>query len=477
MNNNASIIYRIVLVTGDFLALIAAFFAAYVIRVKHDPRPLIQHIPAQQYLLAILLVLPIWVIINGIVGLYSRAVFERRFTELGKLLIGSVLGILAVVGYDFVINNKLFPARLVAVYGYFLALAFLVVFRTLARRIRATLFSYNIGITNLLIVGGGKGARSVFNQFADTASTGYRIIGIVGEKLKGFEEIPAFSSLDEAKSRLKKYNVHSIIQTSLFRDEYRNSEVLSFAQRHHIEFRFLPANSELYTGNIEVELFREIPVVAVHQTALIGWGRVVKRIFDVILGLILLIITSPVMLAVAILIKLNNPREKILFTQKRLTQFNKPFIVYKFRTQHQKFDGTTPEEAFAMIGHPELSKQYRKNGDFLENDPRVSRLGRFLRITSIDELPQLFNVIRGDISLVGPRALVPEELEEYQQKHHILSVKSGMTGLAQVSGRLKIGFEERRRLDLYYVQNWSFWLDLVILLRTLRTVLGGKGAK
>ena len=129
------------------------------------------------------------------------------------------------------------------------------------------------------------------------------------------------------------------------------------------------------------------------------------------------------------------------------------------------------------MGQPELIKKYRNNGDFLENDPRVSSLGRFLRRTSRDELPQLFNVVKGDISLVGPRALVPKELEQYQQRHHILSVKSGMTGLAQVSGRLDIGFEERRRLDMYYVQNWSFWLDIIILLRTLRTVLTAKGAK
>lgn len=477
MNNNASIIYRVVLVVGDFLALVGAFSVAYVIRVKHDPRPLIQHIPAEQYLWAILLILPLWIIINGLIGLYSRTVFESRFSELGKLMIGSILGILAVVGYDFVINNKLFPARLVVVYAFVLALVFLVIFRTIARKVRSVLFSYEVGITNLLVVGGGKGVKSVFNQFSNTASTGYRIVGMVGEKLKGYEDIPVFSSLEEAKTKLRKYNIHSIIQTSLFRDEEKNSEILSFAQKHHIEFRFLPANSELYTGNLEVELFREIPVVVVHQTALVGWGRVVKRIFDVILGLILFIITSPVMLIIAILLKLSSPREKILFSQTRLTQFNKPFRVYKFRSQHQKFDGTTPEEAFSILGRPDLAKEYRKNGDYLENDPRVSAFGRFLRVTSIDELPQLFNVIRGDISLVGPRALVPEELEKYQQRHHILSVKSGMTGLAQVSGRLNISFEERRRLDLYYVQNWSFWLDLVILLRTLRTVIGAKGAK
>ena len=477
MRNNASLVYRAALVLGDFLTLIGAFFVAYIIRVKHDPRPLIQQIPAEKYLLSILLVLPLWIIIHGAIGLYSRAVFENRFAELGKLILGSILGILAVVGYDFVLNNTLFPARLVAVYAFVLGFTFLVIFRTLARKTRSVLYSYDVGITNLLIVGGGKRAKSVINQFMNTAATGYRIIGIVGDEQKDFPNIPIFEDLQQAQKKLKLPNIHSIIQPSLYKSEEKNSEVVSFAQENHIEFRFIPAGSELYSGNIEVELFREIPAVTVHQTALIGWGRIVKRIFDVFMGVIFLIIASPFMLLTAIFIKLTSPREKILFKQTRLTQFNKPFVVYKFRSQSQRFDGTTPEEAFKILGRPELAKEYRENGDYLENDPRISTLGKFLRATSLDELPQLFNVLKGDISLVGPRALIPEELEKYRQKHHILSVKSGMTGLAQVSGRLNISFEERRRLDMYYVQNWNFWMDIVILLRTFRAVLGGKGAK
>jgi exopolysaccharide biosynthesis polyprenyl glycosylphosphotransferase len=477
MKNNASLIYRLVLVLGDFMALIAAFSVAYVLRVKYDPRPLIEQIPAETYLLAILLVLPLWIIIHGAIGLYSKTIFESRFAEIGRLILGSVLGILAVVGYDFVISDSLFPARLVVVYGFLLGFGFLLVFRTLARKIRYILFSYNVGITNLLVVGSGKSAKGVISQFADSAGTGYRVIGIIGAGQEDFPKIPAYSSLEEAAQKLKRYNIHSIIQTSLYKDEDKNTEVLSFAQKRHLEFRFIPANSELYSGNIEVELFRETPVVTVHQTALVGWGQIVKRAFDLIFGTILLIITAPILLLIAMLIKISNPREKILFSQIRLTQFNKPFKVYKFRSQSQKFDGTTPEEAFKILGKPELAKKYRENGDYLEKDPRVSGLGRVLRRASLDELPQLFNVIKSDISLVGPRALVPEELAKYHQKHHILSVKSGMTGLAQVSGRLDISFEERRRLDVYYVQNWSFWLDIVILLRTLRTVLGAKGAK
>ena len=129
------------------------------------------------------------------------------------------------------------------------------------------------------------------------------------------------------------------------------------------------------------------------------------------------------------------------------------------------------------MGKPELAITYRDNGDFLQKDPRVTPFGRFLRSTSLDELPQLFNVVKGDLSLVGPRALIPQEINLAEKRHAILSVKSGLTGLAQVSGRRHIPVSERRKLDLYYVQNWSLWMDIMIIIKTVRAVLRGGGAR
>ena len=142
-----------------------------------------------------------------------------------------------------------------------------------------------------------------------------------------------------------------------------------------------------------------------------------------------------------------------------------------------EYSGLTPEEGFTKMGRPELIKEYRDNGDMLPRDPRVTRLGRFLRATSLDELPQLWSVVKGDISLVGPRALLPGELRDYGDRSLLLTVKSGLTGLAQVSGRRDISFDERRALDIYYIQNWSLLLDLQIILRTISTVIFRKGAK
>ena len=142
-----------------------------------------------------------------------------------------------------------------------------------------------------------------------------------------------------------------------------------------------------------------------------------------------------------------------------------------------KYCGLSPEAAFTKMKKPEIIKEYRKNGDFIPNDPRITRIGKFLRATSLDELPQLFNVVKGDISLVGPRALVAGELSNYGDRSLLLSVKAGLTGLAQVSGRRDISFAERRALDLYYIQNWSIFLDLQILVRTFGVVFLRKGAK
>lgn len=474
MKHNTSLVYAIFLVVGDFLALTAAFTSAYILRVKFDDRPLIEQISAETYLYAFLAVIPLWIIVHAVIGLYSRNTYENRFREFGKLIVGSFLGILVVIGYDFVSNDALFPARLVVVYALLLGFSYLLLFRSLARMLRSVFFSYGSGVTNVLLIGNPSQARSgLITEIQDTKHSGYRIVGVVGKSSR----FQTFNTFQDALRGLKNTNVHTIIQTELYTDGTRNDEVMSYAQNNHITYRFIPGNSELFIGNIEVELFRGTPVITVHQTALVGWGRLAKRLFDVFVGGILLILLSPVLLLVAIVCKLQEPRGDVLFRQVRLTQFDKPFITYKFRTASTKYNGMSPEQAFAAMGKPELSKIYRANGDSLENDPRYPGFGRFLRKTSLDELPQLFNVVKGDISLIGPRALVPEELKNYPHKLHILSVRSGLTGLAQVSGRRDLSFEERRKLDAYYVQNWSFWLDIVILFKTVRAVIAGIGAK
>ncbi len=480
MKNNASLIYSLALVVGDLFALVAAGIVAYILRVKLqigvDDRTL-PPINSITYIKLFSSMLPFCIFIFALLGLYNNSIYEKRFTELNRLFIGTFIGLLFAVFWNFLASEPIFPARLIPIYAFGFGFVFLVVLRNLARLIRTQLFSYEIGLTKVLLIGNTDMTSEVVDWLADSRRSGYKIVGVVGQKRTiGNRDIPTYPSFQQfLKERNEEF--HGIIQTELFVDEAKNAEILTYAQQQHASYRFVPTNTGLFVGNLEVELFRSsLPVITIHQTALFGWGRIVKRITDLLFGSLLLLIALPMMVFIAVVIKLSGGGS-IFFRQMRLTRFNQTFKVFKFHTQYAKYDGTTPEEAFTMMGRPELAQEYRENGDFLANDPRITPVGKFLRATSLDEWPQLINVLKGDISIVGPRALIPQELETYQKRHTILSVKSGITGLAQVSGRRDISFEERRTLDLYYVQNWSLWLDLTVMAKTVRAIMGRAGAR
>ncbi|MEK9196657.1 MAG: exopolysaccharide biosynthesis polyprenyl glycosylphosphotransferase, partial [Patescibacteria group bacterium] len=468
MHKNISVIFSLFLLVGDFLAILLAFVSAYIIRVKFDDRPLVEQISSKEYFTAIILVIPLWIMTHFAIGLYQKSIYNNRFKELGKLIIGSFIGILLVIGWDFIVPKNLFPARLVPIYAFALSLGFLIIFRTFARIARKVLQKRKWGQISILIIGSSSASSDLIEYFTDRKDE-YRILGIVGAKSNP-HKIREFSSLDSAVDELGVKNIHSILVIELSNNAEDDSKILEFAQINHIAYQFVPGNNEIMSGQIEVELVHDTPVVSVHQTSLLGWGRIVKRLFDVSVSVTLLVLLSPVFLVISILQKMAEPSADIFFKQTRVTRFHEGFKLIKFRTAKAKYNGLTPEEAFTKMGKPHLIEKYRNNGDQLENDPRYGRFHKFLRSTSLDELPQIWNVLVGDLSLVGPRALIPKEIGAYNKKHHILSVKSGITGLAQVSGRKDIDFEERRRLDVYYVQNWSFWLDISILVRTIRVV-------
>lgn len=477
MKNNTSIIYSVCLVVGDFLALLAAFAVAYILRVTLNHTPISANIHAITYISILATLLPFFLIIFALLGLYHPRVHSNRFSEFGRLLTGCLIGILGVISYAYIANVRIFPARLVTLYGFLLAFCFVVAFRTVARGIRRMLFRYGAGISNVLIVGDTRLTSELIRSLANTRITGYRVIGVVGSNeraslIKGLTGYPDFATAVTACGK----QLHTIVQTELYANSLKNDEILVYSQEHHLDYYFVPGNSELFVGKIDAELFHAIPVIAVSQTALVGWGRVAKRIVDIAGSIVALIITSPIMLLTTLIIRLTD-RGPIFFRQTRLTRNDREFQVFKFRSMYAAYSGMSPEEAFTALGKPELGKMYRENGDWLPRDPRITPIGRFIRRTSIDELPQLLNVFLGDISIVGPRALVPSELAAYKKRHAILSVKSGMTGLAQVSGRRNLTFDERRQLDLYYVQNWSFWGDIVIIARTIWIVLTGRGAE
>lgn len=471
-------LYSLALVCADFLVLLAAFTLAYVVRVQLDPRPQVVEIYAHEFLATSLFIIPIWLVIFGFLGLYSQKVFSKRFNEWGRLLVGSFVGILVVLGYSFVINEPVFPARLVAVYALVGSFVLLVVGREGMRLLRLILFRLGRGISHVLVVGNSAATRDIVTQLSQTQRSGYKVVAIAGPRSivpEGFGGTH-YSTIERALAHLGRPYISTIIQTDLYDSSERNQKILGAAQASHINYRFIPGEPEFYSGKNTVDVFLGYPVISVYQTPLVGWGVIVKRIFDVIATSLLVIILSPIFLLVIVLQKILNPGP-IFYVSKRLSRYSNPFGLLKFRSMNPKYGKKDAAEEFRAMGRADLAEEYERTRK-VKKDPRITRFGTFLRASSLDEIPQFFNVLRGDLSLVGPRPILPQELKLYRGKNALLhSVKSGVTGLWQVSGRSDLPFEKRVELELYYAQNWSFWLDLWILLKTIPALLKKSGAR
>ncbi len=247
MKNNASLVYNVCLVIGDYLTLMIAFTIAYVLRVSLNHTPISAPISSSTYFITIASLLPFWILIFSLMGLYGNRIHEKRFSEFGLLLVGSFVGILSIISYAYVSNTNVFPARLVTLYGFLLAFFFVLLFRTLARAIRRELFGYGLGINNVLIVGDTKVTQQLVDSLSHSAITGYRILGVVGgvkHPLKA-EPYRLFESFEEALEKLHNTTIHTIVQTELYSNVEKNNAVLTYAQENHVAYRFVPGNSEL----------------------------------------------------------------------------------------------------------------------------------------------------------------------------------------------------------------------------------------
>ena len=474
MKKDPGLIFRIVLIFSDALAVVVAFLIAYFLRVHIDSRPYYFEADLSTFLTTILFMLPFWLILHALIGLYRKNIItsRSRFSELSRLFAASIVGIMGLISYGFFTGESLLPTRAVAIYAALLCFVMLCLFRGIIHLIRNRILIHNLGTLRALVIGNNQNTAHIIEHIADYPEKGYSLAAVVSNKKYIPEEFIdlRYASLKDA---LEKTDIDVIFQT----DEQGSEYVYGQAIKHHLYYYFVPSESALFSHIGNLQLFGDTPAILVKITPLIGGARIAKRVMDIFVSLLSLIITFIPMSIIWLIVKLSDIHYNAIYSEYRLSRYNKKVKIYKFRSMKPEYSGMSPEAAFTKMGREELIEKYRSGGDFLPNDPRITRIGRFLRATSLDELPQLFNVLRGDISLVGPRALVPGELRDYGDRSLLLSVKSGLTGLAQVSGRRDISFEERRSLDLYYVQNWSLRLDISILFRTIGTVFSRKGAK
>lgn len=470
--------YSLFLLIVDALILLIAFALAYIIRVQYDPRPLLAPIYATEYIISFLIIVPFWLFIFAILGLYQSNTYNRRLVEWGKIIVGCFIGILLIIGWEYVTEKPLFPARLVTVYAFF-GTAFLIIFeREILRFIRSLMFRYGKGTSRVLIIGDSEATHDIIGSLADTRKSGYHIVAVAGPKsvIPDDLKVQRFSSIEQALEKIKELKITTIIQTDLYDSADRNQQILGAAQINHINYSFIPGEAEFYSGKNTVDVFLGYPMISVSQTPLIGWGEIAKRVFDIIVVTLLLIILSPIFLVLIMLQKILNPGP-VFYVSKRLSRFSEPVKLIKFRSMGSKYGKHDAAAEFRAMNREDLAVEYEKNRK-VADDPRITRFGKFLRDTSLDELPQFFNVLRGDLSLVGPRPILPQEVKFSQSRTALLhSVKSGVTGLWQVSGRSNLSFDERIELELFYAQNWSFWLDIKILFRTIGVVIRKQGAK
>lgn len=472
-------LYSLFLLFADVIVLMLAFTIAYILRVQNDPRPLLVPVYAETFLLSFLAIVPFWILTFASLGLYSSTTYNRRLVEWTKIAIGSLIGILLVIGYEYVSGERVFPARLVAAYALVGSFGLLVFERELMRGLRSLLFRFGRGTSRVLIIGNSSATKDIARELAETKKSGYRVVAmncparLVPKELSNVEQ---FTSTEEALAAIKRLNISTIIQTDLYDSSERNQLILGAAQVNHINYSFIPGEAEFYSGKNTVDVFLGYPMISVSQTPLIGWGAIAKRIFDTIVSALLIVVFSPFLLLLFILQKIFNPGPAF-YVSRRLSQFSKPVRLIKFRSMAPQYGKKDAADEFEAMGRPDLAREYRKHRK-VENDPRVTKFGHFLRVTSLDELPQIINVLRGDLSLVGPRPILPQEVKFSDGKAALLhSVKSGVTGLWQVSGRSELSFDERIELETFYAQNWSFWLDIKILFKTIAVVIRKQGAK
>lgn len=470
--------YSLLLLLVDALVIIFALSMAYVLRVEYDARPLVSEVYAIEYIWGVITIVPLWIATFALLGLYRMAIYDRRLQEWSRIAAGSFIGVLLILGWEFVTGNSLLPARLVAVYALIGAFLLLVLEREFFRWLRSRLFRYGIGTSRVLLVGSSSAVADLAGNLADTKKSGYEVVAIAGPKavLPKNLNVLHYSQVESALKFIDSNHITTIIQTDLYDDQARNQKILSAAQARHISYNFIPGEPEFYSGKNTVDVFLGYPMISVSQTPLTGWGEIVKLIFDTVLSFIAIVLLSPVFLTLIILQKILNPGP-IFYVSKRLSRFSEPVQLIKFRSMSAKYGKKDAAEEFRDMGRDDLAKEYETNRK-VADDPRITRFGKFLRDTSLDELPQLFNVLKGDLSLVGPRPILPQEAKFNKNKTALLhSVKSGVTGLWQVSGRSNLSFEDRIELELFYAQNWSFWLDIKILFKTIAVVVRKDGAK
>ncbi len=458
----SELIFSSLLVPVDFIMIILAGIAAYFLRTSSwvaEWRPVLfsQNLPFSRFFIILVIAALFSLAVFALSGLYKIGTTRKLFEELSQVAISISAAVLALIVFLF-LRGEEFESRFIVLVTWILTILFVFTGRFFIKKIQRYLVGkYNIGTHNILVIGGDGMSKAILNEINLRPDLGYRIV----------RHFPCLD-IEKIKQAIKNSAVDAVLLASPDYERKEILDLLDFCDEHRKGFKFVPNLFQALTTNIEIDTLGGVPLIEIKKTPLDGWGRIIKRgmdIFGSIMGLILL---SPLFLIVGALIKLDSSGP-VFVKLKRVSQ-GREFYLYKFRSMVKNAEELKKD----LINHNQ-----RKDGPLfkIKNDPRITRAGKVLRKTRIDELPQLINVFKGEMSLVGPRPHQPDEIAQYERNHkRVLLIKSGMTGLAQVSGSSDLPFKEEVKLDTYYIENWSLKKDIYILLKTTLVLFTDKSA-
>lgn len=463
----ATLLFDIVLINAAFRI---AYWLRYDLQLFRSVDPA-NNVPYTAYLPLVILQTVALLLAMRREGAYDVRRTRPLFDELYGVLNATTTAIMLMIVFVF-FYRSLFYSRIIFVYAGILILVLLGSARLVRRMILGRLRQAGQGVDRLLIVGAGEVGRAVMRNIVAQPELGYQIVGFLDDdpakSNTDIGPIKALGPVENLPQILTSLNITQVIITLPWQYHRKTVRLVLEAEEAGARARVVPDLFQLSLGGVDVETINGIPLISIKQTALTGWNLVIKRALDLVFSILFITLSAPLWLIIAIAIKLDSPGP-VLFKQERAGKNGRPFKVYKFRSM---VVGAEAEQQ-KLLAQNEASGPLFK----IRDDPRRTRVGRFLRQTSLDELPQFINVLRGEMSVVGPRPALFSEVAQYQEwQRKRLDIQPGITGLWQVSGRSDLTFDEMVLLDIYYGENWSLGADIRIILRTIPQVLFGDGA-
>ncbi len=462
------------IVVLDIIFINLAFVLSYIVRYEWDfPYPVdpLYDAPFWPYIPTAILLTVLCLIGYQMDGLYESHSRRQWTSKIYGLTTGTATSIVFIMALTFFLQPLVYSRGMLV-----LAAVLIVVFLSLARLgydvFLAQRRQRGIGVERVLIVGAGEVGRAVMRTILGDISLGYQMVGYVDDDpSKGtghLGRIKGLGELDQIPSIIVEEKVDEVIVTLSWQYHRKIMHIVSQCERQNVRVRVVPDVFQQRMQHVDLDSLRGIPLIGPAPAQMGSSARLAKRIIDLAFTILILPVLAIIFPIVGILIKLDSSGP-IIFKQRRVGKDGHVFDVYKFRSMVEGADKMQADLADQNEAEGPLFK--------MKNDPRVTRLGRIIRQTSVDELPQFINVLKGDMSIIGPRPGTPDEVAQYEPwQRERLSMPPGITGLWQVSGRSDVPFDEMCLLDIFYIDNWSLDLDIRIFLQTILYVLTGKGA-